>query len=301
MMDLIQKFIAVALIVIFAVVADQSSKIWAEDNFASIRYPDHQIEVTIDADHAGMTLEEFVKTKYPSLDEGDALRVTSSATRSGERLRATDALAQDDKVAFNHLTRTVVDGYFDYQYARNPGAAWSFLADQSETFRKWFFGATGIVALIAMGIFIAISKWKNQKLTILTLACIMGGALGNMIDRFRMGYVIDFISWHVGEHYWPTFNIADVFVTGGIALLIIDLFVNHKEDDKQKVEKKDDAQVADAKSDAAQDVQVADAKSEEASDAQVASDESKTAADDNKTAADAKNEIEQSNNAAAVS
>lgn len=301
MMDLIKKFIAVALIVIFAVVADQSSKIWAEDNFASIRYPDHQIEVTIDADHAGMTLEEFVKTKYPSLDEGDALRVTSSATRSGERLRATDALAQDDKVAFNHLTRTVVDGYFDYQYARNPGAAWSFLADQSETFRKWFFGATGIVALIAMGIFIAISKWKNQKLTILTLACIMGGALGNMIDRFRMGYVIDFISWHVGEHYWPTFNIADVFVTGGIALLIIDLFVNHKEDDKQKVEKKDDAQVADAKSDAAQDVQVADAKSEEASDAQVASDESKTAADDNKTAADAKNEIEQSNNAAAVS
>jgi signal peptidase II len=237
MMDHIKKFIAVALIVIFAVVADQSSKIWAEDNFASVRYPDHQIEVTIDAEHAGMTLEEFVKTKYPSLDEGDALRVTSSATRGGERLRATDALAQDDKVAFNHLTRTVVDGYFDYQYARNPGAAWSFLANQSETFRKWFFGTTGIVALIAMGIFIAISKWKNQKLTILTLACIMGGALGNMIDRFRMGYVIDFISWHVGEHYWPTFNIADVFVTGGIALLIIDLFVNHKEDDKNKADK----------------------------------------------------------------
>ena len=294
MMDHIKKFIAVALIVIFAVVADQSSKIWAEDNFASVRYPDHQIEVTIDAEHAGMTLEEFVKTKYPSLDEGDALRVTSSATRGGERLRATDALAQDDKVAFNHLTRTVVDGYFDYQYARNPGAAWSFLADQSETFRKWFFGTTGIVALIAMGIFIAISKWKNQKLTILTLACIMGGALGNMIDRFRMGYVIDFISWHVGEHYWPTFNIADVFVTGGIALLIIDLFVNHKEDDKNKADKKDDAPVAEAKSDAATDAPVAEAKSDAATDAPVVAAEGKTDAD-NKT------KLEQSDNDSAVS
>lgn len=234
MMDRIKKLIAVALIVIFAVVADQATKFWAEDNFASVRYPDHQIEVTVDADQAGKTLEEFVKVKYPSLNEGDALRVTSSATRNGEKLRATDTLAKDETVAFNHVSRTVIDGYFDYQYARNPGAAWSFMADKSETFRKWFFGATGIVAVIAMGIFIAISKWKNQKLTILTLACVLGGAFGNMIDRFRMGYVIDFISWHVGEHYWPTFNIADVFVTGGIALLVIDLIFIHKDEKKEK-------------------------------------------------------------------
>ncbi len=233
-MDKMKKLIAVALIVIFAVVADQATKFWAEDNFASVRYPDHQIEVTVDADQAGKTLEEFVKVKYPSLNDGEALRVTSSATRNGERLRATDTLAKDETVAFNHVSRTVIDGYFDYQYARNPGAAWSFMADKSDTFRRWFFGATGIVAVIAMGIFIGISKWKSQKLTILTLACVLGGAFGNMIDRFRMGYVIDFISWHVGEHYWPTFNVADVFVTGGIALLVIDLIFIHKDEKKKE-------------------------------------------------------------------
>ena len=233
-MDKMKKLIAVALIVIFAVVADQATKFWAEDNFASVRYPDHQIEVTVDADQAGKTLEEFVKVKYPSLNDGEALRVTSSATRNGERLRATDTLAKDETVAFNHVSRTVIDGYFDYQYARNPGAAWSFMADKSDTFRRWFFGATGIVAVIAMGIFIGISKWKSQKLTILALACVLGGAFGNMIDRFRMGYVIDFISWHVGEHYWPTFNVADVFVTGGIALLVIDLIFIHKDEKKKE-------------------------------------------------------------------
>ena len=237
MMDKMKKIIAVALIVIFAVLADQGTKMWAEDNLASFRYPDHQIEVTVTPEQAGKTLEDFVRTKYPSLNAEDALRVVSSATRNGERLRATDALAGDDKIAFNHVSQTVIDGYFDYQYARNPGAAWSFLADQSDTFRKWFFGITGWIAVIAMGIFIAISKWKTQKMTIITLACVLGGAFGNMIDRFRMGYVIDFISWHIGDAYWPTFNIADVFVTGGIALLIIDMMVHHKDEpEKTKVD-----------------------------------------------------------------
>ncbi len=234
MADKFKKLIAVLLILIFAVLFDQATKFWAENNFASVRYPDHQIEVTVTPDQADLTLEEFVKKNYDSLNDEDALRVTSSATRNGERLRATDKLAADDKVAFNHLSKTVVDGYFDYQYARNPGAAWSFMADKSATFRAWFFGITGIIAMIALGIFIGVSKWKTQKPLIIALACVMGGALGNIIDRFRLTYVIDFISWHIGEHYWPTFNIADVFVTCGIAFLIIDVIIHGKDEKKNK-------------------------------------------------------------------
>lgn len=64
---------------------------------------------------------------------------------------------------------------------------------------------------------------------IITLGCVLGGAAGNIIDRFRYGYVIDFISWHIGDKYWPTFNIADVFVTCGVVFLVIDLLIHRDE------------------------------------------------------------------------
>ena len=240
MSNAIKKTIAVLLVIIFAVLFDQITKFWAEDNFASLRYPDHQIEMTVQPEHAGVTLEDFVKKTNDSLSDENVLRTVASATRDNNRIFASDIVNDGDKISFGYMSRTV-NPFWDYQYARNPGAAFSFLADQSEQFRRIFFGITGIVALIALGAFIGFSSWKNDKRLIITLACVMGGALGNIIDRFRLGYVIDFISWHVGEHYWPTFNIADVFVTCGIALLLIELLV-HKDKNKMNdnTAKKDD-------------------------------------------------------------
>lgn len=244
------KYLIVILIVFFAIFFDQWSKQWAEESLSSMRYPEHAVELTVPADSPEITLEQFIQNTYPDQPEVNQNHMVLSSSKGDTHLQPTDTLKAGDKIEVHHLSLTVIDGYFDYQYARNPGAAFSFLADESPEFRKNFFGATGILAIILILAFIHFSSWEKQKLLIIFLACILGGALGNIIDRFRWSYVIDFISWHVGEHYWPTFNIADVFVTCGVALLVIDLIVHREKTDPNKNVKKDEKIVAKISDDA---------------------------------------------------
>ena len=234
MRDNIVKFLFVTIIMILAIFFDQWSKQWAEESLASMRYPEHAVVLTVPADSQEVTLEQFIRNTYPNQPEVNQNHMVFSSSKNGNRLAPTDKLNAGDDIEVHHLSLTVIEGYFDYQYARNPGAAFSFLADQSPEFRKHFFGATGILAIILILVFIGFSSWKNQKLLIIFLAFILGGAMGNIIDRFRWSYVIDFISWHVGEHYWPTFNIADVFVTCGVALLVLELIVHREKKDSDK-------------------------------------------------------------------
>ena len=236
MRENIIKFLIVAVIVLISIFFDQWSKQWAEESLSSPRYPDHSVELTVPADAQTMTLEQFIQNTYPNQPEVNQKQMISSSSKEGTHLLPTDKLNGGDKIEVNWLSITVIEGYFDYQYARNPGAAFSFLADQSPDFRKHFFGATGLLAIILILVFIGFSSWKKQKPLIIFLACILGGAVGNIIDRFRWSYVIDFISWHIGEHYWPTFNIADIFVTCGVALLVLDLII-HREKTDQKEDK----------------------------------------------------------------
>ena len=116
------------------------------------------------------------------------------------------------------VVRPVIAGYFDWHYVRNPGAAFStFVA-----------GAAARVALSALAVIaiaaIARVAWRSrpdQRLERAGLALVAGGALGNLLDRVRLGAVTDFVSWHVGAHSWPTFNAADGALVVGAAILII--------------------------------------------------------------------------------
>jgi len=118
-------------------------------------------------------------------------------------------------------SKTIVHGYFDLRYALNPGAAWSFLRDADPSFRRTFFLAATVVA---MGFIL----WMNararmdQRLVRWALGLLFGGAIGNFIDRLRLGQVIDFISVHYQSHYYPTFNVADIAITVGVGLLLLD-------------------------------------------------------------------------------
>ena len=259
----VTKYVAVVFIILIAVFLDQWTKIWAEENLASPRY-EHTVDIEVPETAQPSTLEQFVQTTYADETETNQKYMVASASRDGAKLFATNEVKPGDKISFNYVSKTVIEGYYDYQYAQNPGAAWSFLADQSPRFRSIFFGTTGILAVLLIFGFIVVSKWKTQKPLIIFLACILGGAVGNIIDRFRMGYVIDFISWHVGEHYWPTFNVADIFVTCGVALLVIDLFIHRHDKDDEKSDTESDDAKADAKpeSEANSDDAEADAKPE---------------------------------------
>ena len=107
--------------------------------------------------------------------------------------------------------------FWNWVLTYNPGAAFSFLADQPG-WQRWFF----TVLALAISVWIAreLKKCAGQRLLALALALVMGGALGNVIDSLRFGAVVDFIQWHVAGYYWPAFNVADSAITVGAIFLV---------------------------------------------------------------------------------
>ena len=107
--------------------------------------------------------------------------------------------------------------FWNWVLTYNPGAAFSFLADQPG-WQRWLF--TVLALAVAGWIALELRKHPEQRLLSLALALIMGGALGNVIDRVRFGAVVDFVQWHAAGYYWPAFNVADSAITVGAILLV---------------------------------------------------------------------------------
>lgn len=119
----------------------------------------------------------------------------------------------------------LVDNFFHITYVRNKGAAFSFLSHAS--WRLPFFITVSIVA--ALVILIAFRKLRDdQKVAHVSLSMIFSGAVGNLIDRVRLGEVIDFLDVHWYRHHWPAFNVADSLICVGVFLLAIDMVMEEK-------------------------------------------------------------------------
>jgi signal peptidase II len=114
---------------------------------------------------------------------------------------------------------TYVTSFFNVVRAHNTGAAFSFLA-QASGWQRWFFTAIGIAA--AIFIVWMLRSNAGQRLFSFALACILGGAIGNVVDRLLHGYVVDFVQVHWRGWYFPAFNVADSAITVGAACLILD-------------------------------------------------------------------------------
>jgi signal peptidase II len=104
-------------------------------------------------------------------------------------------------------------------YTTNPGAAFSLLADADPTFRSWFFLLVSAVALTLVMVFLRRVE-HGDWWTLGALSLILGGAVGNLIDRVRHGEVIDFIDLYLGRYHWPVFNVADSGITIGMLMLL---------------------------------------------------------------------------------
>jgi signal peptidase II len=108
----------------------------------------------------------------------------------------------------------------DFVRARNPGVAFSFFAGGGG-WQRWFFSA--LAAAVAVGIIVWLARLdRRSRLLGAALALVFAGAVGNLIDRLRLGSVVDFILAHWQDHYFPAFNVADSAITVGAALLILD-------------------------------------------------------------------------------
>ena len=121
--------------------------------------------------------------------------------------------------------RLAVLSVFDLVLAHNTGAAFSFLHDAGGM-QRWLFSIIAIAA--SVWIVWLLHRHGAQILFALALSLILGGALGNLIDRIAYGYVVDFLHFHWNEHYFPAFNVADSAITCGAFLLILDSFRERK-------------------------------------------------------------------------
>jgi signal peptidase II len=127
-----------------------------------------------------------------------------------------------------HESLPVIPSFFSITYVRNKGAAFGLFADQTGLFRTLFFPAVSVVALF----FIATMFYQtlNQdRWQIAALSLILAGAIGNILDRIRIGEVIDFLDFYIGSYHWPAFNVADSAITVGVAVLMVCLLLEKKD------------------------------------------------------------------------
>ena len=147
-------------------------------------------------------------------------------------------------------TKTIIFNFFNITYVRNFGAAFGFLANSHPEFREIFFLSTPPIALVII-LLILRGVNNDDRLQIVALSCIFGGAIGNYIDRLQFRYVIDFLDFHHHTYYlqgeydinlgfttihvdkykefiWPAFNVADSAIVIGVSLLLILMFLEHR-------------------------------------------------------------------------
>ena len=122
---------------------------------------------------------------------------------------------------FHLMDRQIVTSFFNLVLVFNPGASFSFLADAGG-WQKWFFVI--LAAGISFWLLGLLRKHAQERLLPAALALILGGAIGNLIDRLRFDAVVDFLDFHVAGYHWPAFNVADSAITVGVVLMLLHQF-----------------------------------------------------------------------------
>ena len=174
-------------------------------------------------------------TKYLAVEHLTQIDRSVGAQDTGARLRA--FVGEKDLLERGLADRepvVVLQDFWQFRYTQNRGAAWGFLAGAGDKFRVPFFYLVSIAAVIF--IFSYYRKLtERQRYLQIALALVLGGAIGNALDRVIRGYVIDFIDWHWMDPdwlrpslHWPTFNVADSGISVGLVLLFLDMLLAKK-------------------------------------------------------------------------
>ena len=127
----------------------------------------------------------------------------------------------------------LIDGFLEFRYAENCGAAFGFMRDMPTLVRKgvFYLAAAGSVVLL-LGMFIT---GRGGTLFAISVPLIVAGAIGNFVDRARFGYVVDFVRFHINDQWaYPTFNVADAWITIGVALILIEGFADGRREKRAR-------------------------------------------------------------------
>jgi signal peptidase II len=121
-----------------------------------------------------------------------------------------------------HQSKTVVPDLFDLTYVRNTGAAFGLFASVDSSLKAILLNSIAVIVFLIVSAYALRSSHKSIRLQV-GLALILGGAVGNLLDRVRFGYVVDFLDFAISGHHWPAFNVADSAICIGVALLFLDM------------------------------------------------------------------------------
>jgi signal peptidase II len=174
-------------------------------------------------------------TKYLAVEHLTYTFQLVGARSLGDKVHAflTQKDLRDRGLADPHFVQ-IVRSFWQFRYAENRGAAWGFLSGAGDRFRVPFFYLISVAAVIF--IFSYYRKLgTGQRYLQIALALVLGGAIGNTVDRLLHGYVIDFIDWHWNDPFWqqpslhwPTFNVADSAITVGLVMLFLEMLLARK-------------------------------------------------------------------------
>ncbi|MBI5788120.1 MAG: signal peptidase II [Candidatus Schekmanbacteria bacterium] len=122
-----------------------------------------------------------------------------------------------------HQSFTVIPNFFDITYVENPGAAFGLLGTIENPWRNLLLGGVSAIAVIMLLNFY-LKQAKDNEIIKYAIIIVLAGAIGNLIDRFRFGVVVDFLDFHWYEYHWPAFNVADTVICIGVGLLVWQLW-----------------------------------------------------------------------------
>ena len=171
-----------------------------------------------------VTLAAWLAQKLPHLSQ-DELAATLDhglypVPKGGGGIGPTDPVAAGDIVLLGTRDVVLVPGHLDFSYAENPNGAWGFLGDVDAGTRRVIFYGLSALAIAAIAILL-LRPPTRRLLPQVALAGVLGGAIGNLVDRLSLAYVVDFIHMFWGDKHWPRYNVADIGITVGVCVLLL--------------------------------------------------------------------------------
>ena len=128
-----------------------------------------------------------------------------------------------------HQSTNVIPGFFDITYVRNSGAAFGLFASVDSSLKAVLLNSVAVLVFLVVSAYALRSSHRSIRLQ-MGFALILGGAVGNLLDRVRFGYVVDFLDFSISSHHWPAFNVADSAIVAGVGLLFLDMLRNESEE-----------------------------------------------------------------------
>jgi len=158
--------------------------------------------------------------------------------------RAADPVCEPNEYGRIETQRTqrrpvvLIDGLLEFRYAENCGAAFGFMRDMPSAVRKGVFYVAALGAIILL-LWMFVTG-RGGKLFAISVPLIVAGAIGNFVDRVNLGYVVDFVRFHLNDRWaYPTFNVADTWITVGVALILIEGFMDGRREKQARAARKE--------------------------------------------------------------